>query len=285
MKGKSIFLWQRWAVDGGNANKIVARLQALKVEAVLIKTADGARKYRHWRHGDNATQRLVDWCKAVAIEPWGWSFCYGKDWRGEGEIAAIEVNRLGLAGHVFNMEGQALTRAKADQNVPATIDIFKRSATGKLAGFLSFALFQHPDRPQNFHPLTVLIEAMRVADFGMPMTYWYKNHGVPDYREPETIVHESVAQWSGATDKPIIPIGRAYDGEGDYVEVTDYDRFYEACADTGSPGWSFWSLQHVPHRSFEMLASIPRGDHLNPPPLTVEERLHRLERKVFGQPR
>ena len=282
MKGKSIFLWQRWSVDGANPGEIARRLQDLNMEAVLIKTADGPRKYRHWRHGDNATLRFIGALNAADIETWGWSFCYGRDWRGEGEIAAIEVNRLGLAGHVFDVEGAALTRANADRNVPGTIDIFKRSATGKPTGFLSFALFHDPDRPRNFHPWTVLIEAMRVADFGMPMTYWYKNHSVADYREPETIVHESISQWRRVTDKPIIPIGRAYDGEGDYVEVTDYDRFYEACADTGSPGWSFWSLQHVPHRSFEMLASIPRGDHMNPPPLTVEERLDRLERKVFG---
>lgn len=285
MKGKSIFLWQRWSVDGGNPLDIVDRLKALNMEAVLIKTANGTRKFRHWRHGDNATPIFIEALKQANIEPWGWSFCYGNNWRGEGEIAAIEVNRLGLAGHVFDMEGHALTQANAVRNVPATIDIFKRSATGKPAGFLSFALYMHPDSGAPFHPNGVFTAAMKVADFGMPMTYWFKNHRVADYREPGPLVAESIAQWSRITGKPILPIGRAYDGEGDTVDVTDYDRFHEACVIAGAPGYSFWSLQHVPPRTFELLASLPELGTGRIPLPTVEERLDRLERKVFGQPR
>ena len=282
MRGKSIFLWQRWAVDGGDPGKIARRLQDLNMGAVLIKTVEGTRRYRHWRHGDNATPELIEALKNVGIEPWGWSFCYGNDWRGEGEIAAIEVNRLGLAGHVFDVEGHFLTQPKAVDRAPAMIMAYKLSASTKPAGFISFALYEHPRTGGRWHPEDVFREAMEYADFGMPMTYWFRNHSVAAYREPGPLVAESVAQWRRITGRPIIPIGRAYDGEGDVVDPSDYDNFYEACIRGGALSWSFWSLQHVPQRTFELLASIPKKYTGDPPLPTVEERLVRLEKAVFG---
>ena len=112
------------------------------------------------------------------------------------------------------------------------------------------------------------------------MTYWT---GETPSRAI-ALLNESVRQWRLITDKPILPVGRAYNGDAGIARAEAMIAFDERVHEIGLPGESWWVLDQVLNRLdpsiWAALKSMPGFAPLvepPPAPLTLEQRIAALE--------
>jgi hypothetical protein len=122
-----------------------------------------------------------------------------------------------------------------------------------------WARFKSPNKKIQWHPdssKTEVTPEMYIAAWDsyvagyIPMVYWFFN---PD-TDPEgvnaavTYLEQCVKQYRELTDKPIIPTGRAYNGDGsdgnDIVYPAAMRAFAKRAMDLGCVGLSWWDAEH-----------------------------------------
>ena len=235
---KGIFSWQIPSVLKGEPIGFAKLLADAGFESVYIKVADGAGAYGV----TGITTELIGALRAKGIAIIGWGFNYGLDWKGEARIGAAQVNRWSLDGYIWDVESRYESTPNAVQNAYNMLAVFKQEvAKVTPTAFCSWAYWKSRLVGSEIHPIRVLQAFMAGCDYGMPMQYWQGN-------TPELAVSYlkgSLAQWRKYTDKPIIPAGRAYNGDGGEVNAPSVIAYENAVRDEGCKGISWWELDQA----------------------------------------
>lgn len=207
-------------------------------EAVYLKVADGSGTF-----GDQALlASTIQALRARKIIVIGWGFNYGLDWKGEARIAASQVNRYGLDGYIWDVESRYETTPNAVQNSYNMLAVFKQEiAKPTPSAFCSWAFWKSQIMGSEIHPIKVLQGFMDGCDYGMPMQYWQGK--TPD--RAVSYLKASVEQWRKYTTKPIIPAGRAYNGDGGESNPESMIAYEQSVREIGCKGISWWELDQA----------------------------------------
>ena len=331
--GKTMFIWKMPALFNGNIRAIAQRAVDGKFQGVLIKFCEANAVYfppgfPGW--GKNLTREHVEFLKSYGLKVWGWQFNRGVNPQGEGLIAAREAIALGLDGVAFDVETQFETQtlnarasswvtgvmftirerkripgrfvvqsefeAQANPSLKARklMQTFKSEAPGMPTAFISFAFYKSPYSGGTWHNKPMYIVFLEECDFGMPMMYWWGDSAA----NAVWMLKHSLAQWEDITDKPIIPIGRLYIGDGGSTTaeaITAFGEYVRGANLIGEGWWRFGSV--IPNTSWWNAVAALRPWELTPPPthppfqdLPENERLDILaedlkQRGVYPPPR
>ena len=236
-EAKSIFSYQVPSVLKGDPKAFASLLVDGGFESVGFKVADGSYLY-----GASVTQDLIAEVRARGISVWGWGFLYGQDWKGEARQGAARCNQLGLDGYAFDIEGAYEATPNAVQNAANILAVFRNETARSIpTAFCSWAYWNNPRTGSEWHPITVLSAFMAVCDYGMPMQYWQGNEA----GKAVAYFLGSLEQWKKHTPKPIIPTGRAYNGDGGEVNAESVVAYEAAVRAAGCKGISWWVLDQV----------------------------------------
>jgi hypothetical protein len=263
-------------------------------QAIWPKVADGPSIFRYMNQDtrvteDNISPESVKLFKSAGLTVIGWGFLYGKDPVGEANIAVVQINRLGLDGYIFDVEG-AFDECPAAEAAAYTITRIVRQACPDLPlAYCGWPRHWNPRKPYDnlgtWHPVRVAQAFMSVCDVAAPMMYW-------DGKESFTAIElfkQSLEQYARITNKPVIPTGRAYIGDGGQATVEAIVAF-QSKVEQSCLGISWWFLNHAAKypeiatglnfgKQFGFVKPITTTPVV---PLTIEERLQRLEKAVFA---
>lgn len=315
-EAKSICIWNVPSNAGGDPAGIVAMLKDGGFEAVWIKCAqDGAIFYPSstafptWKK-PNISTALVSALHAAGIAVGGWGFCSAGSGDPYGLIAAMMVRDFDLDGWGFNVEGAF--EAWTDAHDPTAgvnragqlVGTYKRNVNKVVPiGLISWARWHDPtpntNRPWHNEPMAkfFMTNPTYAMDYGMPMVYEAKvgSDGKPvpsDANTIDTVLSQTLAQWMAISGKPLVPIGRAWIGDGGIPSAESVLEFSElGRASSLVKGLSWWGLDWVQDLPAEwsILKAVPKfGVPSEPPPppppppvLTIEQRLAALEADVL----
>jgi len=280
---KAIFSWNVPGVDGGEPNKFADRLKAAGFEAVYLKMANGTAVFKPstftyplW--GENVKQELVDALRARGIKVIGWQFNYGDNIAGEAAVAIAQTKRFNLDGWIFDVESKFEANANAVANAYALTSAYRAACPDTPLAFCSWAQWKSPDGV-TWHNGNMASAFMERCDVGMPMMYW----GGTAASGALWLLNESVRLWQNITNKPIIPTGRAYSGDGGYVDGAAITAFADAAKAKGLKGISWWSLDAAAKNAtaWAALTATPGLAPVvvtpEPPPPAVDPHLAQLE--------
>ena len=291
--GKSIFLWNTPLVLGGNPAAIADKLIEGGFDSVILKVADGSRKH--------VTRVGVRWVEAVSRETvrvlqarglkvFGYGFCYGEDIPGEAHIAISQTIALKLDGYVFDVEGRFEGQPDAPGRARTLGAIFRSGCPTTPAIFCGFAMSRSWGGG-TWHNVELHKAMMAWCDAGMPMCYWPadpKKSVANHVANALALLNETMHQWRSITQKPIYPVGRAYNGDAGVASPEAMIAFDERVHEIGLKGVSWWVLDQVLNRLdpsiWAALKSMPGFAPPIPPPpppplLTIEERLTAIEER------
>lgn len=231
-KEKSIFIWNNTTI--GTPEKIYAYLVQGGFEGVYLHSTATS----NWATASRV--ELAFYLKSKSLKVYGASAVYGVNANLEGLQAADLVNKYNLDGFVFDAESAFDSKENPDSNAVKLLVSYK-STTSKPSAWCWWSFYQS-QRGIPWHPKKVLVAAMNYADVGMPMAYW--NWG-NDISSMSTYTDEVFKQWQAVTNKPIIPIGRAYNGDGGIALPETMLAFESKVRNQYKvQGISWWSLQH-----------------------------------------
>lgn len=240
---KGIFSWNVPGVDGGDPNKFADRLKAAGFEAVYLKMANGAAifkpniiAYPTW--GENVRQALVDALRARGIKVIGWQFNYGDNIAGEASVAIAQTQRFNVDGWIFDVESRFESNTAAVANAYALTNAYREKCPNTPLAFCSWAQWRSPTSNTLWHNENVASAFMEKCDVGMPMMYW--EGSTPAMAT--WLLNESARLWQNITNKPLIPTGRAYTGDGGTIGAAAISAFAEAAKAKGMKGISWWVL-------------------------------------------
>ena len=295
--GKSIFLWNAPRVAGGIPSAIAEKLIEGGFESVILKVADAGNK-----HVTNMGSRIrPKWVECVLPETvriikataqqrgkplkvYGYGFLYGKLPTAEAHRAVSQTLSLGLDGYVFDIESRFEEKPNAVGNAGLIGSIFRQGCPTTPASFCSWAMYRSWTGG-TWHPEAVARAFMEWCDAGMPMTYWT---GESPSRAI-ALLNESVRQWMNITHKPILPVGRAYNGDKGIARAEAMIAFDERVRELNLPGESFWSLEHalkLDPSIWAALRSMPKFGAVDTPPPTpaptLDQRVADHERRIVA---
>lgn len=273
---KSIFIWNVPSIEGGNAERIAQVLKTAGFGSVMVKAAGGNAIFRPnlfgfplWMLRENVSPEFVKTLHMYGIAVIGWGFNFGVDPDGEGRIAAQQVDRLDLDGWIFDVEGAFDERASAGGDAGKVIGTYLKTVKKKVKiAFCSWAMFNNPVTGSQWHPKAAANLFMSFCDYGMPMMYWQdvKINGKwnPAKDAADYFAH-SFPQWQ-KFGKPIIPAGRAYNGDKGTMSVDGIVNFVVSAINK-VPGLTWWGMDWA-YKNPEIWAALSAlviGDNSSPP--------------------
>ena len=293
-EGKSIFIWNTPSIFDGNPQKIAALLRTGGFKTAIFKAAQGdfvfvppIFPFARWMRKPNVSADLVKALHDVDIKVAGFGFCFGTDPEGEGTIAAQLVDSLDLDGWVWDVEDSFEIFINNDPNpgferAKRLIGSYVENRTTTVpTTFCSWARWRDPrqnlDRP--WHNVQMAGLFMAFCDYGMPMCYWsrFGYDGKPVKALPADatgLLAETIKQWAPVTDKPLIPVGRAYTGNGGFANgavATAFDAYARANNLRGVSWWGLDWAKNIPE-VWAALTRMPSVYHVElaaVPPATV----------------
>jgi hypothetical protein len=144
--------------------------------------------------------------------------------------------------------------------------------------FCSWAQWRSPNQALNtlWHNEKMAIAFMEKCDVGMPMMYWEGSAAA----NAVWLLNESARLWHNITSKPIVPVGRAYTGDGGTISAAAITAFADAARAKGMKGLSWWALDSAVKDSaaWGALAAIPGlAPVVASPPPVVDPHIAQLE--------
>lgn len=280
MIGKNTYIWTIKSCFGGDAQRIASALSNCGFQSAILHEAN----LYYWRSPERIA--LAKTLRSAGIMPIGGAAVYGYDPVGEGKLAADICLENDLTCFVFDAETTWDARPAPNSNAVKLLQEFRKRAPGVKAGWCYWS-FWKSGKGVSWYPRKDVIWAAQAENYGecdffMPMMYW----GGSTPAQAVDYLNVSWAQYREITDKPIIPIGRAYVGDGGTAAADAIEAFDTRARELGAPGVSWWSMQHAlaltgiwpalcdlkPYSGAE--TPIPQ-----PPPvveLTLEEKVERL---------
>jgi hypothetical protein len=254
--GKGMWVWNVPAVEADPV-KFADLMSKAGVKVVYIKAAEGPNIFCQNKNGvfatwgENLKQELVDALHAKGILVYGWGFCYGTDYKGEGVISGNQVVRFGLDGWIFDVESNSDSKQAANSNGVHTCIQF-RAISDKPIYLCWWARYKNPDTGGQWHPDHMTAKQFIQSSWDkyvigyMPMVYWYTTP-TDQYGLAWAVkmIEQSMSQYREITDKEIIPAGRAYTGDNGVAYPDAMKLFAKRAEELGCPGVSWWSAEHA----------------------------------------
>jgi hypothetical protein len=242
--GKWVWVWNWRRCEGGDVQRVAARLRTAGCAGALVKAFDGPR----WFDQGRAWREIAAELKTNGVAVGGWGYCYGNDPVGEAQ-RAIETAQYGQADLlVLDVEAENKGRPQAAEELCRRI----RDALGPdfPLYFSSFAIARyHRSFPfEIFH---------RHCTGAVPQVYWNA------FRWP---VEQSLG-WMyedhaalGIPPERIFPAGGLYrEGTVRYPPAGEVREFVQLAAARGSLGVGFWSYEHMKEEMWQAVASTNIG--------------------------
>lgn len=263
MKGKGIFLWRLEQFE--NKEAILILLQEGNFQRVDIKVCSGAYIYAR-----NNKPEIFDYLRSHGIEVYGYGFCYGYNAAGEGAIAAQAIDQFNLDGYILDVEGKFESYFDCVARAQQLMSALRVEKPDTPVALCTWPLFKNPSTGGRWHNSELAREFMRNCDIAMPMVYW--GHRGSTAEDAVDWLTWARYQWNSITDRPFVPVGRAYlDGhERGKVElqIDAVAAFAEQVRYIRLPGESWWELGWVTRKRpdiWELLKTLPAWD-LEPDP-------------------
>ena len=235
--GKGMWMWLPEKVEGGNPEATVLRAREMGLSHVYVRTGSS-------KMGFYAQQYLNDFlprAHAAGIRVYGWDFPYLFDPAADVARSVEAITYTTPDGHrIDGFAPDIETRGEgvnigAPQAAAYTNGL--RAAVGP--GYPLIAVVPRPNPALVTYPFA---EVIAPFDAIAPMVYWMNRDPGADIAGAMT----NLAQYG----KPIIPIGQAYDGQGEggppgVPSSGQIQRFMQVAEEYGAIGVSFWSWQHA----------------------------------------
>lgn len=265
---KSIFSWNLPAI-GLTADAVADKLLSAGFESVMVKVADGPTRFNASRlawptWGENAKPDFLARLRERGLKVIGWAFNYGIDIPGELRIAVEQSKRLPLDGYIFDVEGKFEGYTNAKGNAEVLAGGYKRALPDMPTAFCSWSFWKSPISGAQWHNMAVAQAFMKYCDYGMPMMYWQGDTAQAAGYNLTT----SLAQWRELiTKKPIIPVGRAYNGDGGTMSAGAVSYFASQARLMKCPGLTWWVLDKAAKNPevWGALTAIPKYQQSEPP--------------------
>lgn len=253
MIGKSIFVWNIGAIYNGDVVRIARTLADAGFQSAMLHHQN----LSQWRTPERIA--LISELRKVGVEPIASAAVYyGTET--EGEQAASICNEYELSAIVLDAESTYDNNDPTGSKTPQMLRAF-RNATGAQVGWCSWARHLSPTTGAQWHPIAILKAAMTLCDFGVPMMYWSGETSSAAI----TLAQQSFEQWRDVTDKPIVPAGRAYVGDGGTAKAVAMEDF-EFYVHYLSAGVTWWSMEHaIALGVWNTLAELPSFGGTQPP--------------------
>ncbi|MBA3652786.1 MAG: peptidoglycan-binding protein [Actinobacteria bacterium] len=243
--GKGMWIYLPKAVEGGNPQAIVARAKAVGLTHLYVRTGSSKAGF----YGADFLTQLLPVAHAAGIRVYGWDFPYLDN-------VAEDVSRAVAAITFTTPSGDTIDGFSADIEFPSIgVKVTPENATAYGAGLRQAVGAQYPliatvPRPSHkikFYPYTEVVASF---DAIAPMVYWLN-------RDPVSDVAGAMADLA-KFNKPVFPIGQAYDGAADHGPPGVPGRaallaFMEAAERTGANSVSFWSWQHASQEAWDAI--------------------------------
>ena len=235
--GKGMWMWLPEKVEGGNPEATVLRAREMGLSHIYVRTGSS-------KMGFYAQQYLNDFlprAHAAGIRVYGWDFPYLFDPAADVARSMQAITYTTPDGHrIDGFAPDIETRGEgvnigAPQAAAYTNGL--RAAVGP--GYPLIAVVPRPNPALVTYPMA---EVVAPFDAIAPMVYWMG-------RDPGTDIASAITHLS-QYGKPIIPIGQAYDGQGEggppgVPSRGQIQRFMQVAEEQGAIGVSFWSWQHA----------------------------------------
>jgi len=261
-EGKGMWIWKPELAEGGNVAALIARAKAVGLTHIYLRTGstwDGVQNLPY-------LDQLLPAAHAAGLKVYGWDFpklaVPGDDvGRAFAEITHEAPGGNRLDGFAPDIE----TIDEGTQFTPAAAQLYGswlRAAVGP--SMLLVAVVPNPTvQMQQKYSYDAVVPAF---DAVAPMVYWLN-------REPGSDTANAM-QFLAKYDKPLLPIGQAYDGgpEGGRPGVpppAELLRFMEVAKQYRAAAVSFWSWQAANQPAWDAIKSGPsflRPKPAPPPP-------------------
>lgn len=287
IEGKSIMNWHIPAVLKGDANAVGQALVDAGFESIMLKGGDGfdifkISRFSPWpTWGQNIREDFVNTLREVfGLKIIIWHFVYGTDSRTELKVAHELCTRFKPDGYVWNAESAFDSKPNAEANARLISQGLKDLHPSTPQGLCWWALPKNPDTMTEWHPVRVAKAFMESVDCVLPMMYW----GGKTTTDALSYLQRSLKVWESFSNLPMIPIGRAYTGDGGIIDPSAILAFGEKVMklreEKNFVGLSWWSLDKVFGNSdcWNVLKILPKFKTpiLETGKLSMEEILTRL---------
>jgi hypothetical protein len=278
--GKAIYSHNVPAVGGGDPIAFVKWLKEHNFEGVYLKAANGTaiQRVSIWSPwptwGENIRNSLIEALKAAGLKVYLWHFVYGANSAAELSVAKSQVARFQPDGYIWDVEGAFDNRTNAVANARLLSSGMKSAFPDMAQGLCWWALPLSPSGGQ-WHPIKVAKAFQEYVDVGLPMMYWQGRGGTA----ARAYLHRSMKIWKTFWNKPIIPTGRAYNGDGGEADPEGILAFAdEAKSDYDIPGLSWWVMDTaVKNPLWETALTLTETFGIEEPVvIPLEEKVDRL---------
>ena len=248
--GKGMWMYQPKAVEGGNPEAIVARAKAVGLTHIFVRT--GSSKTGFYAR-DFLTQ-ILPAAHAAGIRIYGWDFPYLNNVGADAARAAEAIRFTTPDGHrIDGFSADIEFPSMGVKVTPANASLYGRALRESVgAQYPLIATVPRPSHKIKFYPYDQVVESF---DAIAPMVYWLNREPVSDV----TGALRDLAKYN----KPVFPIGQAYDGAADHGPPGVPGRaallsFMAAAEEHGANAVSFWSWQHASQEAWDAIKDAPQ---------------------------
>jgi putative peptidoglycan binding protein len=247
--GKGMWIYVAERAEGGNADAIVARATATGLTHLYVRTAS----LKDGFIAADFLNRLLPKAHAAGLRVYAWDFPYLDDVAGDVNRALAAIQYRTPDGHrVDGYVADIELRNMGVNLTPQTAADFG-STLRRMVG-PNYPMIACVPRPSPALVTYPFAEVVAPFDAIAPMVYWMG-------RDPAADLTNAVKALS-VFNKPIIPVGQAYDGarEGGPAGVPPREQlqtFMQAADAAGVIGVSWWSWQHADQQAWDAIRDAP----------------------------
>lgn len=257
--GKFLFIWKFLQLESGRSTfEMIQQAIDLNLGMVAIKIADGASSL-DGSGSDAKIKQYVDQLHSKGIQVWGWHYLYGGRRlvrNAEGKIIGSQENNYSTPEREANIASSRLHQFGLDGYIMDPEAEYKTAPVGRAQHFMNLLRSQIGSsipvalcsyRYPKYHRELPWLEFLSKTDFHMPQVYWgegaNKNGLLNDGRYLSVVeLDESVKQLKALANIPVLPVGRAYIGDGHSNPRPEEIRaFMERTDQLAFNGVGFWN--------------------------------------------
>lgn len=271
LQGKWVWIWNWGNCDGGDLDRVAARLRNAGCAGAFVKAGDGGHDFGQSMDVVSIIGGLRE--RGLQAEPW--FYWYGKDapeaiygvmaytWREEGTQLVDACRRVGANFAIIDVEVEYEKPADPASNARRALTIV-RDALPDLD--LYYAPLAQPDYHRAL-PYAVFNEFCLAV---LPQAYHNAMQVSP--ARAVQLCYDAFAS-EGLTSRPLLPAGGAYDT----VTAAELREWASLCIGRGATALSWWSCEHMSEALWQAVGVVP---------LTAEEdevsqqKLNELENRM-----
>ncbi len=222
LQGKSIFINDLSACEGGDASAIAEAAKAAGLSPLIVKIAEADQPL--------SVDPIIKVLRGLGMPVWGWHHVRGTNPLTEAQVAIERVSTLDLQGYVVNAE---VEYEQPGRDISASQ--FMTALRESLAIPIALSSFAFP----NFHadfPWAVFLDD---CTYHMPKVFWEEAHNAGEQ------LRESRTQCDALPHaRPYLPIAAAYRTTNWSPQPSDINDFLAAARELDLPAVSFfcWDL-------------------------------------------